>query len=203
MPVNAGWGELLVGAYHQRVNGCEVVSYNNRSEEPGNQMEADVVAIDNERQSGEQHVYICEVVTHMKGNLYSGSPNDEEGWWMDYSNTSSYHHSLETLWRKFLDDYRYVRQTFPGVEKYSFEFWAPVVKGGKTGGPLIKGLNRLSDEFEKETGEELNLFINKEYADRIQNLRNEAKGDISDYGSPAFRFLQILENLPSSGTGSI
>jgi len=49
MPVNATWGELLVGAYHKRMNGCEVVSYNNRSEERGNQMEADVIAIDNDK----------------------------------------------------------------------------------------------------------------------------------------------------------
>jgi hypothetical protein len=65
MTANARWGELLVGAYHRQVTGCEVVSYNNRSEEPGNQMEADVIAIDNESGTSEQHIHACEVVTHL------------------------------------------------------------------------------------------------------------------------------------------
>lgn len=195
MPINAGWGELLVGAYHQIERGCEVVSYNNRSEEPGNQMEADVLAIDNDREGGEQYIYVCEVVTHLKGNLYSGSPKDEQGWWMEYSNTSAYHRSLEKLWKKFLDDHRYVRQTFPHANEYSFEFWAPVVKGAKTTGPLIKGLDRLSEEFEKETSEELELFINEKYNTHISKLRDRAKDDVSNHGAPAYRFLQILENM--------
>jgi len=195
MPVNAGWGELLVGAYHQRMNGCEVVSYNNRSEESGNQMESDVLAIDNDRDTGAQRIYVCEVVTHMEGNLYSGSPDDTDGWWMEYSNTPAYHNSLETLQRKFLDAYRYVHETFPGANEYSFQFWAPVVKGAKTRGPLIRGLDRLAVEFEAETDEPLELVTNDEYTDRIDELEDAAKGDTSDYGAPAFRFLQILQNL--------
>ncbi|GGM40087.1 hypothetical protein [Haloarcula argentinensis] len=194
MPANARWGELLVGAYHQRVTGCEVVSYNNRSEEQGNQMESDLIAIDNDRSSEGQHIYVCEIVTHLNGGLYSGTP-DEEGWWMNYSNTAAYHSSLETLWRKFLDSEEYAKQAFPGAESYSFQFWAPKVKGGKTDGPLIDGLEALSTKFEEETDEELEVIINRGYTERIEDLREEARGDTSDYGSPAFRFLQILENL--------
>lgn len=194
MSSTAGWGELLVGAYHQRLNDCEVVSYNNRSAEPGDQMETDVLAINNQSNNGKQQIYVCEVVTHLDGGLYSGSPDDTEGWWMEYSNTSSYHHSLETLWRKFQDGRRYVHQTFPDAE-YSFQFWAPVVKGGQNRGQLIQGLERLEEEFESETGDQLELVINEEYSDRIEDLRDEARGDTSNYGSPAFRFIQILENL--------
>lgn len=194
MSGNAGFGELLVGAYHQRLNSCEIVSYNNRSEKPGNQMEMDVLAIDNHSEDPTQHIYVCEVVTHLDGGLYSGSPDDKDGWWMEYSNTSSYHHSLETLWRKFRDDHRYVNDTFPDAQ-FSFQFWAPVVTGGKTRGYLIQGLERLQEEFEAETDEQMELIINEEYTDRIENLRKKAKGDTSNYGSPAFRFIQILENL--------
>lgn len=194
MTGNAGWGELLVGAYHQRLNGCEIVSYNNRTAEPGDQMETDVLAIDNQRGNEKQHIYVCEVVTHLDGGLYSGSPDDTDEWWMEYSNTSSYHHSLETLWRKFMDGYRYVDQTFPDAE-YSFQFWAPVVAGGHKRGYLIQGLDRLEDEFEAETNESLELVINEDYSIRIEDLQDEARGDTSNYGSPAFRFIQILENL--------
>lgn len=194
MSSNAGFGELLVGAYHQRLNGCEIVSYNNRSPEQGVQMETDVLAIDNQRENGNQHIYVCEVVTHLNGGLYSGSPNDTDGWWMEYSSTSSYHHSLETLWRKFIDGHNYVTQTFPEAE-YSFQFWAPAVTGGQNRGYLIQGLERLEEEFEAEVGEKLDLVINENYTARIEELQNEAKGDTSNYGSPAFRFIQILENL--------
>lgn len=194
MSSTAGLGELLVGAYHQRLNGCEIVSYNNRSPVQGVQMETDVLAINNKRENGNQHIYLCEVVTHLDGGLYSGSPDDTDGWWMDYSNTSSYHYSLETLWRKFIDGHNYVSQTFPKAE-YSFQFWAPVVTGGQNRGYLIQGLERLKDEFEAEVDENLNLVINETYTARIEELQEEAKDDTSNYGSPAFRFIQILENL--------
>lgn len=193
MPVNATWGELLVGAYHKRMNGCEVVSYNNRSEEQGNQMEADVIAIDNNRDTGKQNVYVCEVVTHMSGKLYSGTP--EEGWWTDFTNTKAHQYSLQKLQQKFLEDYRYVNDTFANADDHSYQLWAPVVTGWERGSGLINGLEELGKRFEDETSEELELIINQDYTERIQNLREEAKGDTSDHGTPAFRFLQILENL--------
>jgi len=59
----------------------------------------------------------------------------------------------------------------------------------------LRGLEELADRFESETGEELELIINQDYTERIENLQTEAQGDTSDYGAPAFRFLQILENL--------
>lgn len=194
MTATAGWGELLVGAYHQRLNSCEIVSYNNRSEEPGDQMEMDVLAFDNHRDNENQHIYVCEVVTHLDGGLYSGTPDNTDGRCMDYSNTSSYHHSLETLWRKFVDGHDYVDRTFPKAD-YSFQFWAPVVTGGHNRGYLIQGLERLQNEFKSETDEQLELIINTNYTDRIDELQKKAKGDTSNYGSPAFRFIQILENL--------
>jgi hypothetical protein len=193
MPIVAGWGELLVGAYHKRLNGCEVVSYNNRSEEAGNQMEADVIAIDNDQDFGEQNVYICEVVTHMRGNLYSGPPDD--GWWTEYTNTKAYQYSLQKLEQKFHEDYRYVNDTFGDADNHFYQFWAPVVSGWQNGSDIIRGLHALTERFEEETGADLELIINQDYTTRIQELREEANGDLSDHGAPAFRFLQILENL--------
>ena len=193
MSLNAGWGELLVGAYHKRINGCEVVSYNNRSEESGNQMEADVIAIDNDKETGEQQVYVSEVVTHLSGDLYSGSPDD--GWWTEYTNTKAYQYSLQKLEQKFREDYRYVNDTFGNADNHSYQFWAPVVSGWQNGSDIIRGLESLSDRFKQETGKELELIINQDYTARIHELRKKANGDISDHGAPAFRFLQILENL--------
>jgi len=193
MAVNTQWGELLVGAYHQRVTGAEVVSYNNRSDEQGDQMEADVIAVNTDRESEDQTVHVCEVVTHLEGGLYSGSPDSDE--WDEYANNDAYQYSLETLWRKFNDDLRYANDTFPNADELAFEFWAPVVTGWHHGGDLIDGLDALSDRFESENNEPLEIIINQDYTARIDELQDEAEGDTSDYGSSAFRFLQILENL--------
>ncbi|MFC6721545.1 hypothetical protein [Halobacteriaceae bacterium SHR40] len=193
MAVNPHWGELLVGAYHQCVTGCEVVSYNNRSDEQGEQMEADVIGIKTNQQTGEQTVYVCEVVTHMDGDLYSGTPEGDE--WAAHADNDDYQFSLEKLWTKFTNDRRYVTETFTRDGQYVFQLWAPVVKGWQRGGDLIDGLDALQSKFEDETGEHLELIINQDYTAHIDELRAEAEGDTSDYGSPAFRFLQILENL--------
>jgi len=88
-----------------------------------------------------------------------------------------------------------VKETFQSADSYSFQFWAPVVSGAQSNGPLIRGLDALSSHFEEETGESLEPIINKSYTSRIDDLCDEAEGDVSDYGSPAFRFLQILKNL--------
>lgn len=193
MAVNTQWGELLVGAYHQRVTGAEVVSYNNRSDEQGDQMEADVIAVNTDRESGDQTVHVCEVVTHLDGGLYSGTPDGDD--WAEHADNDAYQKSLETLWRKFNDDLRYANDTFPNADELAFEFWAPVVTGWDQGGDLIDGLDALSDQFESENDEPLEIIINQDYTSRIDELRDEAEDDTSDYGSSAFRFLQILENL--------
>lgn len=193
MTANPGWGELLVGAYHQRVTDCEVVSYNNRSDEQGDQMEVDVIGIHTDSETERQAVYVCEVVTHMDGKLYSGTPDTKR--WAEYTSNDAYQYSLEKVWTKFSDDLRYVHETFPSAEEYSFQFWAPVVTGWQRGGALINGLSALATEFEEEKDQHIELIINQAYTDRVTQLRKEAKDDTSNYGSPAFRFLQILENL--------
>lgn len=193
MTANPQWGELLVGAYHQRVTGCEVVSYNHRSEKQGDQMEADVIGIKSDVQNDTQKVYTCEVVTHMDGKLYSGEMPETDRW--EEYGKSDCQHSLEKLWTKFDSDHRYVKETFEGADEYIFQFWSPVVSGWARGGVLIDGLRELASDFEQETSDELELVINQDYTERISELQDEARGDTSDYGSPAFRFIQILENL--------
>ena len=100
MTVQTSPGEQLVGAYHQLITGCELVSYNQRSKEQGNQMELDVLAIDSE--GGTQTVYACEVVTHVRGMLYTGTPSSER--WSGFGN-DSYQHTLERIGEKFRTDF--------------------------------------------------------------------------------------------------
>ena len=53
----------------------------------------------------------------------------------------------------------------------------------------------LDGRLDTENDEPLKVIINQDYTARIDELRDEAADDTSDYGSSAFRFLQILENL--------
>lgn len=186
------WGERLVGAYHEVATGCEMVSYNHRSDEQGDQMEADVIAAKTDS-DGNQTVYICEVVTHLDGALYSGTPSSDR--WDEYVHNDGYRYSLEKLWTKFTNDRQYVERTFPTADDYRYQLWSPAVSGWQNGSDLIDGLEALAEDFEEETGENLELVINQDYTQRVEELRTMAEDDTSAYGSPAFRFLQILENL--------
>ncbi len=179
-------GEQLVGAYHKLVNNCEIVSYNQRSRLEGDQMEVDVLAINSNK--GTQTVYVCEVITHLHGMRYSGSPSTDD--WEAYGN-EMYQHTLERVLRKFSADHRYVARVFDEADEYIFQLWSPVVPEGQ----LTDGLDELERRFEERVEEELDLIINRAYSKRIGELRALASLDKKDYGEPAFRFLQILEHM--------
>jgi hypothetical protein len=184
-------GELLVGSYLRLVEECELVTYNQRSQEQGNQLEIDVIGVDN-TDDGDQVVYTCEVVTHIDGLHYSGTPNTDR--WEEYGN-DDYQHTLERLWRKFNTDRKYVMELFDSADSYVFQFWSPVVRGNRDEKYLLTGLYDLADEFEEETDAELELVINEEYSERIEALRRRAGQTEKDYGELGFRILQILEHL--------
>lgn len=183
-------GELLVGSYLRLIEKCELVMYNQRSHEEGNQLEIDVIGVDN-TEDGEQVVYTCEVVTHIDGLLYQGKPDTDR--WAEYG-SDGYQNTLERLWRKFNADREYVTDLFD-ADSYVFQFWSPVVRGNRDEKYLLTGLYDMADEFEDETGTELELVINKEYTARIEALRERAGQTEKDYGELGFRILQILEHL--------
>lgn len=192
MTVQTSPGEQLVGAYHQLITGCELVSYNQRSREQGNQMELDVLAIDSE--GGTQTVYACEVVTHVRGMLYTGTPDTDR--WSAYGN-ESYQHTLERVGEKFRTDFAYVTDVFPDADRYVFQLWSPNVPAGY----LTDGLGVLGPELEEafesrvEQPSTVALVINERYAECIGELRAMARRDSKAYGNPAWRYLQILEQV--------
>lgn len=180
-------GELIAGAYLRIINDCELVSYNQRSKEAGRQMEIDVLGV--ESKDGEQTVYACEVVTHIHGSLYSGSPS-EDGWWSEYGN-DSYQHSLERIWHKFEEDYDLVTEVFDDADEYKLQFWSPYISKGH----LTDGLDEMTRQFENEYDEEIDLVINNTYSERVNELRDRASETKKSFDEPAFRFLQILEHM--------
>lgn len=183
---NTQLGEQLVGAYHKMISECEIVSYNQRSPEAGEQMEIDVIGIqtDNDRQT----IYVCEVITHLHGMRYSGSPSTTE--WEEYGN-DMYQHTLERIYRKFQSDFEYTIDIFDTADNYIFQLWSPVVPQGS----LTDGLNALKLRFENTYDRELELIINSRYFTKISSLQKLASKEKKQYGEPAFRFLQILGHM--------
>ena len=185
--IQAQIGELIVGAYLRVIKDCELVSYNQRSKEAGRQMELDVLGV--KSTNGEQTVYVCEVVTHIRGSLYSGSP-DQEGWWSKYGG-EGYQHSLERIFHKFEEDYELVMGVFDDAEEYRFQFWSPYVSVGH----LTDGLIEMTQQFENDYNESIELVINREYTKRVRELRKLASETQKSFDEPAFRFFQILEHM--------
>lgn len=151
-------------------------------------MEIDVVAVDSS--NGTQTVYACEVITHLNGAAYSGTPKTDK--WADYGN-DSYQFSLEKLETKFRADYDYVTRVFDDADEYVLQLWAPYLSDGY----LTDGLEQLSAELkdDPEIGTEIDLIVNETYTERVDELRELAAEETKSYGEPAFRFLQILEQV--------
>lgn len=184
--IQAQIGELIVGSYLRLIEGCELVSYNQRSKEAGHQMEIDVLGV--ESTNGERTVYACEVVTHLNGMHYSGSPNTDD--WTKYGG-KDYQYTLERLWNKFGEDYGLLSDVFDDADRYVLQLWSPVVPDGG----LTDGLSKLQQQFEAENGVEIDVVINGEYSARVDQLRDEASQTEKSFDEPAFRFLQILGHL--------
>jgi len=179
-------GEQLVGAYLRIVDDCDLVSYNQRSKEAGQQMELDVLGVGTV--NGNQTVYGCEVVTHIDGLHYNGTPDTDE--WAAYGN-EDYQYTLQHLQEKFKQDYTLLTNVFDRADTFTLQFWSPVVPQGY----LTDGLAELQRRFEADHNVAIDLVINGEYADRVKHLRQEASATQKSYDEPAFRFLQILEHL--------
>lgn len=179
-------GEQLVGAYLRINNDCDLVSYNQRSKEAGQQMELDVLGVGTD--NGNQTIYGCEVVTHLDGLHYNGTPDTDS--WEEYGN-DDYQYTLQRLWEKFQQDYALIRDVFDRADTYVLQFWSPVVPQGY----LTDGLEELQSRFEAEHDVSIDLVINGEYTDRVYDLRQKASATRKSYDESAFRFLQILEHL--------
>ena len=179
-------GEYIAGAYHKLVTDCEVVSYNQRSKEAGDQLEIDVIGINSE--GDKQTIYTCEVVTHIGGMIYPGTPSTDR--WDEFGG-DNYQYTLEKLWSKFVADHGYVAEIFDDADRYVFQLWSPVVPRGL----LTNGLGQLAQDFEDQYSSDIEIVINENYTARVDKLRALAAEDKKNHGEPAFRFLQILEHL--------
>lgn len=149
-------------------------------------MELDVLGVAST--AGEQTVYGCEVVTHLSGVNYNGTPDTDA--WAYYGN-DTYQYTLQRLWEKFREDHALLTEVFDRADEYVLQFWSPVVPKGH----LTDGFAELQRRFEAEHSVEIDFVINEEYASRVNELRQRVSQTKKSYDEPAFRFLQILEHL--------
>ncbi|WP_238477022.1 hypothetical protein [Natranaeroarchaeum sulfidigenes] len=163
-------GEMLVGAYLKLVEECEIVAYGQHSPIEGEQMEVDVIGI---HPGGKREIIVCEVATHLRGLGYGSSRENGE--------------KVES---KFRNAESYVSQVFGSSESQRYQFWSPNVPPKS-----MEELEKASDQFEKQSGCELELVTNRRYSKKINNLRKVASSTYSQRNELAFRFLQILEHL--------
>jgi len=160
-------GEYLVGAYLRLIEGCTLISYDQKaSEVKGEFGEIDVVAINGSAKT----VYLCEVVTHLQGMLYGGG-NQE---------------TLRRLKGKFLVSKEYGETSFPDFKR-KYMLWSPYVPKGR----LTSGLEAICAELEMD----IEFIINEVYTGKVRELQKKARTDTKDRGEPFYRALQIIEYL--------
>lgn len=160
-------GESLVGSYLRYIEGCELVVYNTHT--PGVQGEIDVIAL---KQGRPRVVWLCEVITHVRGVLYSGG----------YTGTVTKIRDKVERARDF------AAATFPD-EQHRYEIWSPVVPSGQV--TLFEELEREFDSAELD----LRFVVNDVYAERVQQLIEHARRSASATSEPAYRLLQILTRV--------
>lgn len=110
-------------------------------------------------------VYLCEVATHLRGLNYG-----------------SYDRSIEKVAAKFRSQQGYAERYLGDFRNHRFMLWSPRIPEGA----LLKGLSDLDG---------LELIVNKNYSEKVAELRARAKAHQGDIGNPFFRALQILEHL--------
>ncbi len=110
--------------------------------------------------------YICEVVTHLDGMNYGGNPR-----------------TIERIKKKHQRQKDYAEDSLRDF-KPIYMLWSPVVPVGF----LTQHLLAMQDQG-------LQIYINKEYRERVEELKERAKQTTRDIGNPFFRTLQILEHL--------
>jgi hypothetical protein len=164
-------GESLVGAYFRYVWECEFVLFNTFL--PGVQGEIDVIGI---RLGTPRDVYFAEVTTHLDGMTYGG-------------NTST----VEKVKSKLARARDFASERFPG-DAHHYSVWSPRVPVGA----VTAAFADMAAEFAAR-GERLTFVVNTEYGDRVQELIEVARTNRRPTSDPAFRLLQVLTRVTTSG----
>jgi hypothetical protein len=160
-------GESLVGSYLRYIVGCDIVAYNVHT--PDVQGELDVIGI---QTATPRTVWLCEVVTHLRGTLYAGG----------YAGT------VEKIRDKIGRARNFATTTFSG-DLHRYEIWSPIVPSG-----VAQQFDELAAEFSTQELD-VEFVINRRYTERVEELVAHARGSFKATNEPAYRLLQILTHL--------
>ena len=117
-------GESLVGAYLRHVRGCDVVLFNTYlADEQG---EIDLIGI--ATVNGQQHVWLVEVTTHIRGMLYK-----------------TQEHTVAKVKEKRRRALKFAEKTL-GAAESSFEVWSPVVPSGLVDAIVESGITLVANK---------------------------------------------------------
>ncbi|MEO2107156.1 MAG: hypothetical protein ABGZ36_16115 [Actinomycetota bacterium] len=164
-------GESIVGAYLRQIRKCHLVTFNQFV--PGTQAEIDVIGVG----AAGREVWLCEVTTHIRGFLLSGSVDAERNKMLA---------KLATL-------QAYAVDVFPD-STHHFEWWTPYVPVGQRTGFM----DELVEEWASNR-RSLRFVRNEDYTERVQELVDHAASNASITVDPAYRMLQILTRLRGGG----
>ncbi len=167
-------GELFVGAYLKIRKKCPMIQYNVMDDVEGGQGEIDVVGVNHET----NELYVCEVVTHLDGALYSGKHDNKV-----------YDATVEKLGNKFEHDRAFVNRAFPGFDSPVFMLWSPYVAIGKK----TAALGKLAEHWPGSG--RLDLKINAAYSAAMEELIVKAASETKQRGELFYRVLQLLTHL--------
>lgn len=165
-------GENLVGSYLRYIEQCDFVVHNTQLDDE--QGEIDVVGM---KLGKKPEVIFCEVTTHILGMQYG-----------------SHDSTVAKVTDKIKRARKFAENMFPN-ERPRYEIWSPVVPKGKL-------TAQFADLEQAYTDEDLDVHfvINDEYAHRIQQLIDHARGNTKTTSDPAYRMLQILTRLKGDMT---
>jgi len=168
-------GEEMCGEYLNHIKECEFISYNIIN--PDIQGEIDVVGINLET----REIYICEVAIHTSGLQYVTNKRPD-----DFNRFAA----------KFDKDVAYAKKYFSDYHIKPM-LWSPIVRisGPAAKYNTYKELQRLVSYIQKKYNLTLELVINENFLRVIDELKNYAKSESSEFKSSVMRMFQIEGTL--------
>ena len=171
----ANLGEEICGEYLKYIKGCDFVTYNVTN--PDIQGEIDVVAIKLEK----KEIYVCEIAIHTTGLQYTKNNRPD---------------NYKRFVAKFEKDIAYAKKYFPEYRIIPM-IWSPIVKeSGKTAKyNSLEDLNNVQVYIKNTYELNLELIINREFANAIEELKVYTGNVTSEFKSNVMRMFQIERSL--------
>jgi len=168
-------GEELCGEYLRHLKKCQFVTYNVTN--PDIQGEIDVIAINLDKKV----LYVCEVAVHTRGLQYVKNSRPD-----DYDRFVS---ELEK-------DITYAERYFKGYQIIPM-IWSPIVKIslGKAKYDTLNELHRVVEHVREKYRLEVELIINHKFSQAMDELKEVAGSETSEFKSNVMRMFQIEKTL--------